>query len=51
MIITIFKVHDCKILHRDISSRNFVLNINDKKLYLIDFGMAKKYINTDGTLL
>jgi serine/threonine protein kinase len=38
-------IHDRHIIHRDIKPDNYVMGINDKNaiLYLLDFGLAKKY--------
>src|SRR3989338_8886601 len=38
--------HDRNIIHRDIKPENFLIEKNDtdtKKIYLIDFGLARKY--------
>lgn len=47
MIHLIEYVHEHKVLHRDIKPDNFMMGRGDKEdvLYLIDFGLAKKYIN------
>lgn len=37
-------IHDNEFIHRDIKADNFVLNVdNPKKIFCIDFGMAKRY--------
>lgn len=47
MIRLIEYVHEHSILHRDIKPDNFMMGRGDKEdiLYLIDFGLAKKYIS------
>lgn len=43
-------VHHKQYLHRDIKPENFVVDRSQaNKLFLIDFGLSKKYINDDGT--
>ena len=43
-------IHSCGYLHRDLKPDNFVLDKNNlKKLYCIDFGIAKRYILKDGS--
>ncbi len=45
MINTLEFIHDKHILHRDIKPDNFVMGLDElsNKVYLIDFGLAKKY--------
>jgi casein kinase 1 len=51
MIERIEFVHKKQFLHRDVKPDNFLMGFGPKahKLYLIDFGLAKKYIQKDGT--
>jgi len=50
MITRIEFCHSKHFLHRDIKPDNFLIGYGRKqhKIYLIDFGLAKRYINKDG---
>lgn len=41
-------LHNCMFLHRDIKPENFVVDMTKKQLFLIDFGLSKKYRNEFG---
>ena len=49
MLDAIESIHDHGFIHRDIKPSNFVLgqseSINSQKLFIIDFGLAKYYVN------
>ena len=46
-------LHEYKYIHRDIKPENFVLGLDDEqdKVYLIDFGLSKKYILFNDNIL
>ena len=51
MVSRIEFIHSKHFLHRDIKPDNFVIGSSGNKLnkvYIIDFGLAKRYIGKDG---
>lgn len=50
MIKRIEKVHEERIIHRDIKPDNFLIGTDTTRdnIYIIDFGLAKCYKNSEG---
>jgi serine/threonine protein kinase len=48
MLTCIENVHSKGYIHRDIKPSNFVICPNEKKVYIIDFGLAKLHLNKLG---
>jgi serine/threonine protein kinase len=50
LIIRLENLHNIGIIHRDLKPENLLvgLGVNRKIIYLIDFGLAKYYIDTEG---
>lgn len=40
-------IHEKGLIHRDVKPDNFVLSQDESVLYIIDFGLCKKYIDTE----
>ena len=48
MLSSIREIHNSGIIHRDIKPENFLLTCNQKNIKLIDFGLAKYYMDENG---
>ena len=49
MLDSIEILHDKGYIHRDIKPTNFVIGIDGKKVYMVDFGLAKVHLDEKGT--
>lgn len=45
LLVLLKSIHEKGLIHRDIKPENFLFDKDNKKLFLIDFGMCKGYIN------
>jgi serine/threonine protein kinase len=48
MIEGVREVHECGIIHRDVKPENFLMTLDDSTIKLIDFGLAKQYLDKFG---
>jgi serine/threonine protein kinase len=48
MINNIERLHKLGIIHRDIKPENFLYNLENTSLKIIDFGLARRYLNEKG---
>lgn len=47
ILIIIESVHNAGFIHRDIKPSNFLTSLDGKKIYLMDFGLAKQFLSDD----
>jgi serine/threonine protein kinase len=47
MLVAILEVHDRGFIHRDVKASNFVLCKENRRVFIVDFGLAKKHLNND----
>lgn len=45
MLTAIKEVHERGFIHRDVKASNFVLCRESRKIYIVDFGLAKRHID------
>ncbi len=51
MVISVKEVHKRGFIHRDVKASNFVLDRENRKVYIVDFGLAKKHLDSENTPL
>jgi serine/threonine protein kinase len=45
------EIHNKGIIHLDIKPNNFVMDRENKKVFIIDFGLSRGYLDANGNLL
>ena len=51
MLVSIQEVHDRGFIHRDVKASNFVLCKENRRVFIVDFGLAKKHLNNDNQVM
>ena len=47
MVVSVKEVHKRGFIHRDVKASNFVLDRENRQVYIVDFGLAKKHLDSD----
>jgi serine/threonine protein kinase len=50
MLGCIEEVHNKGYIHRDIKPSNFVMDLTEKKVFIVDFGISKLHLDTQGNV-
>ena len=45
MLTAIREVHERGFIHRDVKASNFVLCRESRRIYIVDFGLAKRHLD------
>ena len=51
MVISVKEVHKRGFIHRDVKASNFVFDRENRKVYIVDFGLAKKHLDNENAPL
>ena len=47
MVVAVREVHRAGFIHRDVKASNFVLCTENARVFIVDFGLAKKHLGAD----
>ena len=47
MVISVKEVHKRGFIHRDVKASNFVLDRENRQVFIVDFGLAKKHLDSE----
>ena len=47
MVVSVKEVHKAGFIHRDVKASNFVLCTQNARVFIVDFGLAKKHLGAD----